>query len=461
MSLLIKNGQIITAEKDFFADVYIKNEKVNLIEQNLDRDAQDIIDAKGKYVIPGGIDVHTHLDMPYGEITSSDDFETGTIAASFGGTTSIIDFATQSKGKSLQDAFNIWQKKAKGKAVIDYGFHMIITELPDSQLAEMDELINNGITSFKMFMAYPDRLMLDDNTIFKAMKQAQKNGSLILIHAENGIEIDEIVKNALAEGKTAPIFHALTRPAETEGEAVERSIELAEKSGCSLYIVHLSTNDGLEKISEARKKGFPVFAETCPQYLFLSLEDMNNQNFEDAKLIFTPPVREKWHQQKLWEGLINNQLQVVATDHCPFCFNGQKDLGKNDFTKIPSGGPGIENRMQLLFEGGVNGRRFSINRWVDLTSTTPAKLFGMYPKKGTIEIGSDADIVIWDPNKMHTISSETHHMNVDYSLYEGMKIQGSAETVISRGEIIISNNKFIGEVGRGRFIKRKKGNYNF
>jgi dihydropyrimidinase len=322
----------------------------------------------------------------------------------------------------------------------------------------MDELINEGISSFKLFMAYPDRLMLDDDTIFKAMKQAKKNGSLILIHAENGIEIDAIVKQALADGMTEPIHHALTRPAETEGEAVERSIKLAEKASCPLYIVHLSTNNGLEQISNARIKGFPVFAETCPQYLFLSLDDINKQNFEGAKLVFTPPVRENWHQEKLWEGLINNQLQVVATDHCPFCFSGQKELGKNDFTKIPSGGPGIENRMQLLFEGGVNSGRFSLNRWVELTSTAPAKLFGMYPQKGTIEIGSDADIVIWDPNQEHTISAKTHHMNVDYSLYEEMKIKGNVEIVISRGEIIVQKDKFVGKVGRGKFIKRNKFN---
>lgn len=459
MSVLIKNGHIITAEKKYSADIFIENEKVKLIRQNLTLQADEIIDASDKYIIPGGIDVHTHLDMPYGEITSSDDFETGTKAASFGGTTCIIDFATQAKGKSMLEALDIWHKKAEGKAVIDYGFHMIITDLPDSRLPEMNDLNDLGITSFKLFMAYPDRLMLNDETIFKAMRQAKLNGSLILMHAENGIEIDKIVKQAQANGKREPIYHALTRPAETEGEAVERAIKLAKKAGCPLYIVHLSTNDGLKQISDARNKGLPVFAETCPQYLFLSLDDMNKPGFEDAKLVFTPPVREKWHQEKLWDGLKKNQLQVLATDHCPFCYKGQKDLGINDFTRIPSGGPGIENRMQLIFEGGVNRERFSVNRWVELTSTAPAKLFGMYPQKGTIEIGSDADIVIWDPNKEHKISAQTHHMNVDYSLYEGIIIKGNAETIISRGEIIVRNNEFIGKNGRGKFIKRNKFNY--
>jgi dihydropyrimidinase len=461
MSVLIKNGHIITAEKEYSADIFIENEKVKLISQNLKLQADEIIDASNKYIIPGGIDVHTHLDMPYGEITSSDDFESGTIAAAFGGTTSIIDFATQTRGESMHDALNIWHKKAEGKAVIDYGFHMIITDLPDSRLTEMDKLVDEGITSFKLFMAYPDRLMLDDETILKAMKQAAKNGTMILIHAENGVEIDKFIKQAIAEGKTEPIHHALTRPAETEGEAVDRAIKLAEKAGCPLYIVHLSTFYGLEKIVEARAKGLPVFTETCPQYLFLNLNFMNNQNLEDAKLIFTPPLRKQWHQEQLWEGLIKNQIQIVATDHCPFCFKGQKDLGKNDFTKIPSGAPGIENRMQLLFEGGVNRGRFSLNRWVELTSTAPAKLLGMFPKKGAIEIGSDADIVIWDPDKKHIISAETHHMNVDYSLYEGLIIIGNAEIIISRGEIIVRNDKFVGTAGRGRFIKRNKYNYNF
>lgn len=456
MSLLIKDGRVVTAEKDFIADIFIDDEIIEVIGENLELQADETIDAAGKLVIPGGIDVHTHLDMPYGEITSSDDFEIGTKAAAFGGTTCIIDFATQTKGQSMQEAFNVWRKKVEGKAVIDYGFHMIITDLPDFRLSEMDDLVNQGVTSFKLFMAYPDRLMLDDETIFKAMKQAASNRALILIHAENGPEIDRIVKQTLAEGKTSPIYHALTRPAETEGEAVERSIKLAEKAGCPLYIVHLSTNHGLEKIIEAREKGFPVFTETCPQYLFLSLDDMNKNSFEDAKFVFTPPVREKWHQEKLWNGLINNQIQVVATDHCPFCFKGQKELGKNDFTKIPSGGPGIENRVQLLFEGGVNQRKISLNRWVELTSTAPAKLFGMFPRKGTITVGSDADIVIWNQNKQHTISAATHHMNVDYSLYEGMKIRGNAEVVISRGEIIVQNDQFVGNSGRGKFIKRDR-----
>jgi len=296
--------------------------------------------------------------------------------------------------------------------------------------------------------------MVDDATIFRAMRHTAKTGALVCIHAENGGVIDLIVKRALAEGKTAPIYHALTRPTAAEGEAVNRSIALAEMAGAPVYIVHLSCNEALEKVAEARDKGLPVYAETCPQYLFLSLDDMNKPGFEDAKVVFTPPLREKWNQDKLWVGLKKNTLQVVSTDHCPFCFKEQKELGKNDFTKIPNGGPGIEHRLQLMFDGGVRQGRISLNRWVELTSTTPAKMFGLYPKKGTIAAGSDADIVVWDPEKDYTISVKTHHMAVDYSMYEGKKVKGNIDTVLSRGELIIQNDKFLGKAGRGNFIKR-------
>ncbi len=454
MSTLIKNGRIITAEQDYFADVFIEKDKISLIGTNLKMEADSVIDAKGKYVIPGGIDVHTHLDMPFGGTTSSDDFFTGTQAAAFGGTTSIIDFAIQAKGTRMRDGLDIWMKKAEGKAVIDYGFHMIITDLLEAHLEDMSDLVREGVTSFKLFMAYPNVLMVDDSTIFNALKHTTKTGALVCMHAENGNVIDQIVKQAVTDGKTAPIYHALTRPTTTEGEAVNRAVALAELAGAPIYIVHLSCNDALEKIEQARDKGLPAFAETCVQYLFLSLDDMGKPGFEDAKLVFSPPLREKWNQEKLWAGLKKNSLQIVSTDHCPFRFKDQKHLGIESFTKIPNGGPGIENRMQLMFDGGVNEKRISLNRWVEITSTAPAKMFGMYPRKGTIAAGSDADIVIWDPNKELIISAKTHHMAVDYSMFEGKKVKGNVDAVISHGEVIIQDEKFLGKAGRGNFIKR-------
>ncbi|HKJ81188.1 MAG TPA: dihydropyrimidinase [Ignavibacteriaceae bacterium] len=455
MSTLIKNGRIITAEQDYTADIYIEKDKITTIGAELKINADNVYDAKGKYVIPGGVDVHTHLDMPFGGTTSCDDFESGTRAAAFGGTTSIVDFAVQSKGMKMREALDMWWKKAEGKATTDYSFHMIITDLPDAHLEDMNEMVREGVSSFKLFMAYPGVLMADDATIFKAMKQTAQNGALVCMHAENGSVIDTIVQRTLAEGKTAPIYHALTRPTTAEGEAVNRSIALAEMAGAPVYIVHLSSNDALEKVAEARDRGLPVYAETCPQYLFLSIEEnMNKPGFEDAKYVFTPPLREKWHQEKLWAGLRKNTLQVVSTDHCPFCYKEQKELGRDDFTKIPNGGPGIEHRLQLLYHGGASEGKISLNRWVELCSATPAKMFGLYPRKGTIAVGSDADIVIWDPEKEHTISAHTHHMCTDYSMFEGKKLKGNAETVFSRGEVIVKDDKFLGKPGRGQFVKR-------
>ena len=454
MSTLIKNGRIITAEQDYNADIYVDKDTITTIGAGLKEQADRVIDGTGKYVIPGGIDVHTHLDMPFGGTTSADDFESGTKAAAFGGTTCLIDFAIQTKGQKMREALDIWWKKGENKATVDYGLHMIVTDLPDAHLEDMNDMVREGVTSFKLFMAYPGVLMVDDATIFKALRQTASNGALVCMHAENGSVIDVIVKRALAEGKTAPIYHGLTRPTSAEGEAVNRAIALAEMAGAPVYIVHLSSNDALEKVAEARDKGLPAYAETCPQYLFLSIEDLDRPNFEGAKYVFTPPLREKWHQEKLWEGLRKNTLQVVSTDHCPFCFKEQKELGRGDFTKIPNGGPGIENRLQLLFDGGVNKKRITVNRWVEVVSTTPAKMFGLYPHKGTIAVGSDADIVVWDPNKEHVISAQTHHMKVDYSMFEGFKVNGNAETVLSRGEVIVEHGKFLGKTGRGRFIKR-------
>ena len=454
MSTLIKNGRIITAEQDYVADVYIERDTITTIGAKLTLNADTVIDAAGKYVIPGGIDVHTHLDMPFGGTTSSDDFETGTRAAAFGGTTTLVDFAIQAKGTKMRDALDMWWAKAETKACTDYGLHMIVTDLPDAHIEDMNDMIREGVSSFKLFMAYPGVLMVDDATIFRAMRKTAENGGLICMHAENGSAIDIIVKKAVADGKKAPIYHGLTRPVTAEAEAVNRAIALAEMAGVPVYIVHLSSYDALQRVAEARDRGLLTYAETCPQYLFLSIEDMDRPNFEGAKYVFTPPLREKWNQDKLWDGLKTNNLQIVSTDHCPFCFKEQKELGRDDFTKIPNGGPGVENRLHLLFDGGVNKKRISLNRWVEITSTTPAKMFGMYPRKGTIGIGSDADIVIWDPNKEHVISAHTHHMRVDYSMFEGFKIKGNAETVLSRGEVIVDKYQWKGKAGRGKFIKR-------
>ncbi|HKU21308.1 MAG TPA: dihydropyrimidinase [Terriglobales bacterium] len=451
---IITGGTVVTATDTYAADVAISNGIVVAVGKNLPREnTRQILDAAGKYVIPGGIDVHTHLDMPFGGTTSSDDFETGTRAAAFGGTTTLIDFAIQYKGQALRQAFDTWMKKAEGKAVCDYAFHCIITDLPDSRLPEIKPLVEEGVTSFKLFMAYPGVFMLDDATIFKTFQATAKQGAMVCMHAENGGAIDVIVKQALAEGKTAPKYHALTRPTTAEGEATARAIALAEMAHAPVYIVHLSCNDALEKVREARDRGLPVHAETCPQYLYLSIENFDVPGFEGAKYVFTPPLREKWHQQKLWEAL-KNDLEVVSTDHCPFCFKEQKELGKDDFTKIPNGGPGIEHRLSLVYSGGVGGGRFSVNRFVELVSTTPAKLFGLYPRKGTIAAGSDADLVIFNSQRKHKISAKTHHMRVDYSMFEGIEVTGMPDVVMSRGEVIVQNDKFLGRAGRGQFMRR-------
>src|SRR5271170_6452736 len=456
---IIVNGRVVTATDTYTSDIAIDQGKISAVGQSLPREnAGKIIDAAGKYVFPGGIDVHTHLDMPFGGTTSADDFETGTRAAAFGGTTTLIDFAIQYKGQPLRQAFDSWMSKASSKAVCDYAFHCIVTDISGGRLSEMNDLVHEGVTSFKLFMAYPGVFMLDDGSIFKALQNTAKNGAMVCMHAENGSAIDVIVQQALAEGKKAPKYHALTRPTTAEAEAVGRAIALAEMAGAPIYIVHLSCNDALEKVREARDRGLPVYAETCPQYLYLSLENMDAPGFEGAKYVFTPPLREKWNQEKLWQGLAKDTLQVVSTDHCPFCFKEQKELGRDDFTKIPNGGPGIENRMSLVFSGGVNGGRFSVNRFVQLVSTAPAKLFGLYPRKGTIAVGSDADIVIFDPDEEQVISAKTHHMRIDYSLFEGIRVKGVPKTVFSRGRAVIDAGKFVGRPGAGQFLRRQTHN---
>jgi len=455
MGLLIRNGTVVSADKTFAADVLIEGETIKEVRPGIPAEpGHEVLDATGMLLLPGGIDAHTHLDMPFGGTTSSDDFETGTRAAAIGGTTTLVDFAIQARGTRMRDALDTWWKKAESKACIDYGLHMIVTDLPDAGLEDMDDMVREGVASFKLFMAYPNVLMVDDATIFRALKQTSKNGALICMHAENGSVIDVIVRQALAEGKTAPIYHALTRPTLAEAEAVHRAIALAEMAGVPIYIVHLSSEDALNQVREARDRGLPAFAETCPQYLLLSIDDMNVPGFESAKYVFTPPLREKENLPKLWDGLASDNLQVVSTDHCPFCFEDQKALGKDDFTKIPNGGPGIENRLQLLHHHGVSTGKITLNRFAEIVSTAPARIFGMYPKKGVIAPGSDADIVVWDPKAEHLISAKTHHMRVDYSMFEGFKVVGNARQVFSRGELIVEYGRYIGRVGRGQYLRR-------
>jgi dihydropyrimidinase len=451
---LVRGGTVVTASDTYRGDVLVVDDKIAAVGTSLEGPADKTLDASGKLVIPGGIDVHTHLDMPFGGTTSADDFESGTIAAAHGGTTSIVDFAIQYKGQTLRQAWEAWMKKADGKAAIDYGFHMIITDLPESVEREMDAMIAEGVTSFKLFMAYRGVLMLDDGSIFRAFLRTAGNGGTICMHAENGDVIDVLVKRALAEGKTEPKYHALTRPPRAEAEATHRAICLAEMAGVPLYVVHLSSAEALEQITLARDRGLPAYAETCPQYLFLSYANYEEPGFEGAKYVMSPPLRAKGNEEGLWRGLAGNDLQAVSTDHCPFCMKEQKELGKGDFSKIPNGAPGIETRMSLLFDGGVGGGRISLNRFVELTSTSPAKIFGLFPKKGTIAPGSDADVVIFDPGKKHTLSAKTLHMKVDYNPYEGRPVTGAAETVLSRGKVIVEKGRFTGKAGAGAFLKR-------
>ena len=452
--LLIAGGRVVTAVDDYEGDVLIEGDKIAAVFRKHTLTDVETIDAKGKLVIPGGIDVHTHLDMPFGGTTSADDFESGTIAAAHGGTTSVVDFAIQYRGQTLRHALDAWRAKADGKAAIDYGFHMIVTDLNDSVEREMDDLVREGVTSFKLFMAYPGVFMLDDASIFRALLRTRENGGTICMHAENGGVIDVLVKRALAEGKTAPKYHALTRPARAEAEATHRAIALAEMAGVPIYIVHLSAAEALEMVTEARDRGLPAYAETCPQYLFLSYDNYEEPGFDGAKYVMSPPLRPKETQDRLWRGLASNDLQAISTDHCPFCMKEQKELGRDDFSKIPNGAPGIETRMSLVHDGGVRSGKISWNRFVELTSTSPAKIFGLFPRKGTIAPGSDADLVVFDPNRKQTLSAKTLHMKVDYNPYEGREVTGVSETVLSRGKVIVENGKFTGRAGAGSFLKR-------
>lgn len=453
MKTLIKNGRVVTAVDDYRADILIEDEKISVIGASLEMDADKVIDAAGRMVFPGGIDPHTHMELPFGGTSSSDDFFTGTRAAAFGGTTTIIDFAVQTKGESMLAGVDKWHKKAEGKTVIDYGFHLITTEFEDGDEREMYQIMDEGITSFKLFMAYPGVFLADDGTIFRAMSAAGERGGLICMHAENGIVINEIIKRFQRDGRTAPKYHALTRPTIAEAEGVHRAIAIAEMAESPVYIVHLSCTDALNQVREARDRGIAAFAETCPQYLFHSIEDYGD-GWDGAKYVMTPPLREKHNCAELWKGLKMDDLQVISTDHCPFCMKEQKELGRDDFAKIPNGAPGVENRMSLIYQGGVVENRISLNRFVELTSTAAAKMFGLFPKKGTIAVGSDADIVIFDPEKEHTFGVENEHMNVDYSSYEGWKVKGKVEVVLSRGRVVIEDGECKVERGSGQFLKR-------
>jgi dihydropyrimidinase len=461
MTTVIQNGTCVTASDTFVADLWIENGKIIALVAGGHKpgpvgDQVYVIDAAGKYVIPGGIDAHTHLDMPFGGTTSIDDFESGTLAAAHGGTTCLVDFAIQKKGGSLREALDGWHAKAEGKAYIDYAFHMIATDVPPPVLDEMGAIVKEVVTSFKLFMAYPGVLLLDDQSIFRAMLRAGELGALICMHAETGLPIDVLIERALKAGHTAPIYHALTRPEAAEATGTERAIALAEMAKVPVYIVHLSAQRALERVMEARDRGLPAYAETCPQYLFCSEDDLRGKagdEFEGAKFVCTPPLRPRHHHDHLWRGLRNHDLQVVSTDHCPFCMKGQKELGRNDFSKIPNGMPGIETRLHLLYEGVRDGR-ISLNRFVEITSTAPAKIFGLYPRKGTIAVGADADIVVWDPQKRFELSHKNLHMRADYAPFEGKTVIGAPAQVLSRGELIVDNDKGLGRKGRGQFIRR-------
>ncbi|MGW5788567.1 dihydropyrimidinase [Streptomyces sp. NPDC003757] len=460
---VIRGGLVVTASDEMHADVLVEDGRVAALAATGTPAAEAftagrVMDARGKYVIPGGVDGHTHMEMPFGGTYAADTFETGTRAAAWGGTTTIVDFAIQSVGHSLREGLDAWHAKAEGNCAIDYGFHMIVSDVNQETLKEMDLLVEEGVTSFKQFMAYPGVFYSDDGQILRAMQRAAGNGGLIMMHAENGIAIDVLVEQALARGETDPRFHGEVRKALLEAEATHRAIRLAQVAGAPLYVVHVSATEAVAELTRARDEGLPVFGETCPQYLFLSTDNLAEPGFEGAKYVCSTPLRPREHQAALWRGLRTNDLQVVSTDHCPFCFSGQKELGRGDFSKIPNGMPGVENRMDLLHQAVVDGH-ISRRRWIEIACATPARMFGLYPKKGTIAPGADADIVVYDPHAEQVVSAETHHMNVDYSAYEGRRITGRVETVLSRGEPVITEREYTGRKGHGVYTPRATCQY--
>src|SRR3989454_17570 len=457
MSVLIRGGRVATAGDDYVADLYVEDETITLVGESLDVSADKLIDATGKYVLPGCVDPHTHLDMPFGGTVTIDDVESGQTAAAFGGTTCHVDFVIQPHGSSFGAALEDWRGKANGKQMIDMGYHMAVTDLKTGgSLEELAGLPDQGITSYKLFMAYKGALMVDDETLFRTMQVAAETGALVMVHAENGDAIDVLVKDALAAGHTEPKYHALTRPPETEGEATNRAIQLARVAGSPLYVVHVSCRESVEPIARARDAGWNIHGETCTQYFFIDYTFLERPNFEGAKYVYTPPPRAKENQDVLWNAVRTDVLSAISTDHCAFRWDGQKTMGRDDFSKIPNGGPGLENRLQMIHEFGARAGRISLNRMVELLATSPAKLFGLYPRKGTIAVGSDADIVVFDPEKKVTISAKTQHSKTDYNLYEGTEVTGSPEVVLLRGQILVEGDELAADPGIGQFVRRAR-----
>jgi dihydropyrimidinase len=458
MSILIQGGRIVTAAEEYMADVYVENERITLIGESLDVEADRVVPANGKYVIPGGIDPHTHIEMPFGGVTTVDDFTSATVAAAFGGTTTVIDFCLQKPGESFANALATWHEKIERcKPVVDVGFHIAITDLKEGgNLEDLAQVVEEGVTSYKLFMAYPGVVMVDDETLFKTMRVARDAGALVMVHAENGYAIDVLVRDAVANGQVEPKWHAATRPMLAEAEATARAAYLAEIAQAPLYVVHVSCRAAVAPIAAARAAGWRVWGETCTQYLFIDETALEQPGFEGAKYVFTPPPRPKEQQDALWHALGVDDLSVVSTDHAPFDWATQKIRGKDDFTKIPNGAPGIEDRLLMLHHFGVRTGRITMERFVELTSTNVAKLFGLYPRKGTVAVGSDADLVVWDPQKRRRLSAADHHSNVDYNIFEGVEVVGAPDVVLVRGQMIVGGDKLIAKPGSGRYVRRDR-----